>query len=130
MLLANENIEILDSLLLSAVSMGIIMAILFMIMMLIYLMSWAYRQFKKKQAERAGKKPVTAEAPAVTEAPSAVAETLAPGSCGELKLVKTSDAEAAMIMAIIADNLKEDLNTLRFKEIRLVGSDDGNAAEK
>ena len=52
MLLANENIGILDSLLLSAVSMGIIMAILFLIMMLIYLMSWAYREFKKKQAEK------------------------------------------------------------------------------
>lgn len=121
MLLANENIGILDSLLLSAVSMGIIMAILFLIMMLIYLMSWAYREFKKKQAEKAAKKqPAVAEAPAVQSAP---AEPTAPGSCGELKLVKTSEADAAMIMAIVADNLHEDLNTLRFKEIRLVKTD-------
>ena len=121
MLLANENIGILDSLLLSAVSMGIIMAILFLIMMLIYLMSWAYREFKKKQAEKAAKKqPAVAEAPAVQSAP---AEPTAPGSCGELKLVKTSEADAAMIMAIVADNQHEDLNTLRFKEIRLVETD-------
>ena len=128
MLLANENIEILDSLLLSAVSMGIIMAILFLIMIMIYLMSWAYRQFRKKQEEKA-KKPVTAEAPAPAATAPAVPEAVAPGSCGELKLVKTSEADAAMIMAIVADNLHEDLNTLRFKEIRLIGSDE-DASEK
>ena len=128
MLLANENIEILDSLLLSAVSMGIIMAILFLIMMMIYLMSWAYRQFRKKQEEKA-KKPVTAEAPAPAATAPTVPEAVAPGSCGELKLVKTSEADAAMIMAIVADNLHEDLNTLRFKEIRLIGSDE-DASEK
>lgn len=129
MLLANENIEILDSLLLSAVSMGIIMAILFLIMMLIYLMSWAYRQFKKKQAEKAGK-PIVAEAPAQGGENGAPREATAPGSCGELKLVKTSEADAAMIMAIVADNLGEELNTLRFKEIKLVENPEKTEGDK
>lgn len=44
-------------------------------------------------------------------------ERLAPGSAGELVLKDVSERDAAMIMAIVADELKVPLNTLRFISI-------------
>ena len=43
---------------------------------------------------------------------------LAKGSCGDVKLYDISDKDAAMIMAIVADELKTPLNELRFISIR------------
>ena len=48
----------------------------------------------------------------------------APGSAGELKLYDTDPKTAAMIMAIVADNLGKPLNELRFKSIREVKEDE------
>ena len=44
----------------------------------------------------------------------------APGTAGELKLYDTDPKAAAMIMAIVADELKTPLNELRFKSIKEV----------
>ena len=80
----------------------------------------------------AGKKSKQEEAPAA-EAQSVPAEraesrvqpsgTLAPapGSQGDIDLYNVDDRTAAMLMAIIADDLKAELNTLRFLSIREVG---------
>lgn len=48
------------------------------------------------------------------------APTAAPakGSCGDLTLVKVSERDAAMIMAIVADQLKTPINELRFISIK------------
>lgn len=43
---------------------------------------------------------------------------LAKGSAGDLKLENVSDRDAAMIMAIVADELNEPLNSLRFISIK------------
>lgn len=116
MLSAIESMTVGESALLSLVSMGTIMAVLLLIMGLIYLMSFVYREFAKRKKSKS-------EPAAVSVAPAAQ-EPVAPGSCGELKLVKCSERDAAMIMAIVADNMQEDLNKLRFKSIKLVeGSD-------
>ena len=48
---------------------------------------------------------------------------LAKGSCGDLVLVNTSERDAAMIMAIVADTLETPLNELHFKSIKLVGEE-------
>ena len=42
----------------------------------------------------------------------------APGSAGELKLYDTDPRTAAMLMAIVADELQAPLNELRFLSIR------------
>ncbi len=59
-----------------------------------------------------------------TKAPAAPTpkpeEPKAPGSAGELKLYDTPDRDAAMIMAIVADELKIPINELRFISIREV----------
>lgn len=51
---------------------------------------------------------------AVPDAPKA------PGSAGEFKLYDTDPRDAAMVMAIIADELGKPLNELRFISIREV----------
>lgn len=48
---------------------------------------------------------------------------LAKGSCGDLVLINTSERDAAMIMAIVADTLETPLNELHFKSIKLVGEE-------
>ncbi len=47
-------------------------------------------------------------------------EPEAPGTAGDLKLYDTPDRDAAMIMAIVANELKMPLNELRFISIREV----------
>ena len=48
------------------------------------------------------------------------AQPLAPGSAGEIKLYDTDLRDAAMIMAIVADELKKPINELRFISIKEV----------
>ena len=62
---------------------------------------------------------------AATAAPAAAAADvpLAPGSAGDLKLYNTDPRDAAMIMAIVADELQKPLNELRFLSIREITPD-------
>ena len=71
---------------------------------------------KKKQTAGAAAK---AQEAAVASAPAAPGKP-APGSAGQLKLYGTSERDAAMIMAIVADKLQKPLNELRFISIREV----------
>lgn len=48
----------------------------------------------------------------------APAKKLAPGSAGDLKLYNTDPRDAAMVMAIVADELQKPINELRFLSIR------------
>ena len=58
------------------------------------------------------------EAASAPAAPAAAAP--APGSAGKLKLYDTPDKEAAMIMAIVANQMGRPLNELRFISIKEV----------
>ena len=73
----------------------------------------------KKQSATAGTTDGAAAA-AAPAAPAAAEKPLAPGTAGELKLYDTDPRDAAMIMAIVADELKKPLNELRFLSIREV----------
>ena len=64
------------------------------------------------------KKAKEAAPAAVADAPAAVDAPLAPGTAGDLKLYNTDPRDAAMIMAIVADELQKPLNELRFISIR------------
>jgi Na+-transporting methylmalonyl-CoA/oxaloacetate decarboxylase gamma subunit len=68
---------------------------------------------KKKSAE-------TVSAPATPVAPAAPKAPPAPGTAGEVKLYGTSEKDAAMIMAIVANKMGKPLNELRFKSIKEV----------
>ena len=61
--------------------------------------------------------PAAEAAPAAASAPEPV---LAPGTAGDLCLYDTDPRDAAMVMAIVADELKKPLNELRFISIKEV----------
>lgn len=120
--LSGGEISILDALIISVIGMLIVFAVLVILMAVVMLMGLIadkspalaakmpkIRIKKKKQAEEGGE--------------AAPAE-LAPGTCGELVLVKTEERDAAMIMAIVADTLGTPLNELRFKSIKRVDGED------
>ena len=83
------------------------------IMLMILLMFVGDLMFKS--AKRKAAKAPAAAAPAAPAAPAA-----APGTAGELKLYDTDPRDAAMVMAIVADQLGKPINELRFKSIREV----------
>ena len=60
-----------------------------------------------------------AKVAAAAPAPGIEAKT-APGTAGEVKRFGVPDKEAAMIMAIVADQMGRPLNELRFKSIKEV----------
>ncbi len=72
---------------------------------------------KKKKGASADAAP--AAAAALPEKP------LAPGSAGDLKLYDTDPRDAAMIMAIVADELQKPINELRFISIREITPEEG-----
>ncbi len=75
-----------------------------------------------KAKKEAAAKAVPVSAPAAPAAAAAPAAKLpaAPGSAGEVKIYDTDPADAAMIMAIVADKLQKPLNELRFVSIKEV----------
>ena len=78
--------------------------------------------FFKSKAKKAPVAEAAPEAaPAVAAAEPAAAEApLAPGSAGKLKLYDTPPKTAAMLMAIVADQLQKPINELRFISIKEV----------
>ncbi len=71
---------------------------------------------------KANKAKAAAPAPAapVTVTPVAAAAPEAPGSAGQLKLHDVPPKTAAMLMAIVADQMGKPLNELRFISIKEV----------
>lgn len=88
------------------------------------LLMWVVMLMGKIMVSRSNKaKAAQPTVPAPAPAPVAQAEP-APGSAGELKLYDTDPADAAMIMAIVADTLGKPLNELRFISIKEVKEDE------
>lgn len=114
---ANMNIGTGDALLYAVVGFIVVFVALFIIIGAIKLTSRFVGNKSEKPAE---KKEIPAAAPVAPVANAANA-ALAPGSCGEMKLNNVSDKDAAMIMAIIADETKTPLNELRFLSIKQIG---------
>ena len=73
-------------------------------------------QNKKKAAQAAAAAAAAAAAPAEPAAPAKPA----PGSAGELMLHDVDPRDAAMIMAIVANQMGKPINELRFKSIKEV----------
>ena len=77
------------------------------------------------KAAAAGAGAAGGEAAAGAGAGAAKADApLAPGSAGDLKLYNTEPRDAAMIMAIVADELQKPINELRFISIREITPDE------
>lgn len=97
-----------DALLYSVLGMSVVFFALVLLILIICVMN-IFRKGETK-AVPAAAAPVAAAA--------AAEPVYAPGTAGELKLYDTDERDAAMLMAIIADELGAPLNELRFKSIR------------
>ena len=79
-----------------------------------------YFSAKDSRMKAAASAAAKATAPAVPAAPAAAPKKVAPGSAGELKLYDVEPKTAAMLMAIVANQMGKPLNELRFKSIKEV----------
>ncbi|MBQ6540319.1 MAG: OadG family protein [Oscillospiraceae bacterium] len=107
-----ENISIGTAAGLSLLGFLIVFIVLVLLMTIIYVMGLIIKAVNTKKSGGA-------EIPAAAAAAAPAAPPVpAKGSCGNLTLVKVSDRDAAMIMAITADQLNTPLNELRFISIK------------
>ncbi len=97
---------------------GVVFLGLFLLMVVVIIMGKSMSGNKKEKPAEPAAAAVPVSAPAAEPAVSSGNE--APGSAGELKLYDTPDRDAAMIMAIVADQMGRPLNELRFKSIKEV----------
>ena len=86
---------------------------LLIIVLAAVVVGFLYRSGQDKKAAAA-----TAVQPAATTTPATGKMVAAPGSFGEIQLHNVEDKTAAMLMAIVADEIKTPLNQLRFLSIR------------
>ena len=75
---------------------------------------------KKAAAKGAAAVKAAAAAPVAEAAPAAAPVAVAPGSAGQLKLYDVPPKTAAMIMAIVANQMGKPLTELRFISIKEV----------
>ena len=103
---------------LSAMGLALVFLVLVLLMIVIYLMSAVFKvaDSRKKPATAA----VAVDATAAVSASRAAISQPGRGSCGEVKLYDVPDAIAAMLMAIVADEMGVPLNELRFISIKEV----------
>jgi len=122
-------LKVVDSLILAAIGILIVFAVLIVLMLLISCLGKIFDGSEKLKAKHPewGEKLARAKAKLMfwkkekpeDAAPEKQGEP-ANGTCGELTLINTTEREAAMIMAIVADSTGIPLNELRFKSIRKV----------
>ena len=115
-----ENIGILDAAVIAVLGYAVVFFGLILLMIVITVMGKIFvaQDAKKKAAASAAKTSVAAPAAAVAAAPAA--PVAAPGSAGPVKLYDVPPKTAAMIMAIVANQMGKPLNELRFISIKEV----------
>ena len=96
----------------SIVGILVVFFALVLLMCIIKIMTAIGDSREKKNAAAA---PVQAHEAVPVQAPP---QKPAPGTAGEVKLYDTDPRTAAMLMAIVADELKTPVNELRFISIR------------
>ena len=118
-----ENISIMNAGIVAVLGYAVVFFGLILLMLVVTAMGKAFMaKDAKAVAEPAKAAPATgstaASAPVVAAAdPTADA---APGTAGQLKLYDTPPKTAAMIMAIVANQMGKPLNELRFISIKEV----------
>ena len=114
-----ENIGILDAGVIALLGYAVVFFGLILLMIVITIMGKFFTAKAKKPAKKTEVAP--AAAAAVAAAPAAPVEApAAPGSAGPVKLYDTPPKTAAMIMAIVANQMGKPLNELRFISIKEV----------
>lgn len=130
----DEALKPLDALLLALIGILIVFAVLIILMLIISVIGKIFDGSEKLRAahpewnekiqsvksKMAFWKKKESETPTDEPADDSKSPVYADGTCGELKLINTQERDAAMIMAIVADELDTPLNELRFKSIKQV----------
>ena len=115
------KISIGEALIFALIGFAIVFDVLLILNIFIRILSAVVRGIENgtKKTEAAPAAP--AAAPVADSKPAIPAGMkVADGSLGDVKLYDVDDATAAMIMAIVADQLDAPLNELRFKSIKEV----------
>ena len=115
------NISILNAGIVAVLGYAVVFFGLILLMLVVMAMGRIFIAKDKKAAAKAAaaKAAMPANAAPVAAAP-VVAEVAAPGTAGQLKLHDVSPKTAAMIMAIVANQMGKPLNELRFISIKEV----------
>lgn len=117
------KISIGEALIFALIGFAIVFAVLLILNIFIRILSAVVRGIENgtKKTEAAPAASASAAAPVADSKPAIPAGMkVADGSLGDVKLYDVDDATAAMIMAIVADQLDAPLNELRFKSIKEV----------
>ena len=124
----NATLKVTDALLLALIGVVVVFIVLILLMLIVSLVGKIFdrsEKLKEKHPEwndkvQNLKAKMTFWKNDKEEETETVEQPLAKGTCGELKLINTDERDAAMIMAIVADQTNTPLNELRFKSIKRV----------
>ena len=124
----NDPLKVTDALLLALIGVVVVFIVLILLMLIVSLVGKIFdgsEKLKEKHPEwnekvQNLKAKMTFWKKDKKEETETVEQPLAKGTCGELKLINTDERDAAMIMAIVADQTNTPLNELRFKSIKRV----------
>ena len=127
----NKTLKVTDALLLALIGVVVVFIVLILLMLIVSLVGKIFdgsEKLKEKHPEwndkvQNLKAKMTFWKKDKQEETETVEQPLAKGTCGELKLINTDERDAAMIMAIVADQTNTPLNELRFKSIKRVEED-------
>lgn len=104
-----ENLGVLDAAIVALLGYAVVFFGLILLMIVVILLGKAFMAKEQK---------IPAAAPAA--APAAVEVAAAPGSAGQIKMYDVESKTAAMLMAIVANQMGKPLNELRFISIKEV----------
>ena len=115
------NISIANAAIVAVLGYAVVFFGLILLMLVVMAMGKAFmaKDAKAKAAPAAAAAPAASAAVAVSAVADPVSDA-APGTAGQLKLYDTPPKTAAMIMAIVANQMGKPLNELRFISIKEV----------
>ena len=124
MLLANETIRLgfADSALVALLGYAMVFFGLFLLMLVVTVMGKIFVALDARKQKAKAAPAAASAAPAPVSAAAEEAKPVAPGSAGELKLHDVEPKTAAMLMAIVANQMGKPINELRFISIKEVKS--------
>ena len=117
-----ENISIANAGIVALLGYAVVFFGLILLMLVVMSMGKAFMAKDAKVKAAPAAKAAAPAAAVVVEGPAAAdpVSDVAPGTAGQLKLYDTPPKTAAMIMAIVANQMGKPLNELRFISIKEV----------
>ena len=112
-----ENISLLNAGIVALLGYAVVFFGLILLMAVITILGKAFTAAENKKKADV---PAAPAAPVAAAPVAPVVSAEAPGTAGQLKLHDVPPKTAAMIMAIVADNMGKPLNELRFISIKEV----------